>query len=136
MARKKEAGLKEFSGGCLCGRIRFTVRGMPEQPHLCSCRQCQRWSGAPLVAWVDFPIASLLWNGPEGEPAYFQSSSATKRGFCPHCGGTLCALDQGAASICLTSTSFDDPSPFVPLFQSFPEQEPTWLATFLRPRKA
>ncbi|MGL9717887.1 MAG: GFA family protein [Wolbachia sp.] len=29
--------------------------------HLCSCAICQRSSGAPTVAWVEFPLKSFEW---------------------------------------------------------------------------
>ena len=41
-----------ITGGCLCGSLRYAVAAAPTNPHFCTCRQCQRWSGAPVVAWV------------------------------------------------------------------------------------
>lgn len=116
-----------YTGGCLCGSIRYTTSGEPTFPHYCSCKMCQQWSGAPVVAWVDFPRDSLTWDGPGGEPAVYQSSELTQRGFCPTCGGTLFARDDGADTICMTVATLDNPDSIVPESQSFPDAAPAWL---------
>lgn len=116
-----------YTGGCLCGAIRYTLSGKPTFPHFCTCHQCQRWSGAPVVAWVDFPICSLAWDGPSGEPAWYRSSARTQRGFCSTCGGTVCALDDGSDTVCMTVSTLDEPDAIVPKSQSFRESAPSWL---------
>lgn len=114
-------------GGCLCGSIRFTVEGKASFPHLCSCTQCQKWSGAPTVAWIEFPLEGLSWDGPGGEPSFYQSSEKSRRGFCSACGGTVCALDEGYDKASLTIASFDDPSTLVPGKQhSYQKSAPSW----------
>lgn len=116
-----------YSGGCLCGHIRYTATGEPSWPHYCSCRMCQRWSGAPVVAWVDFPRDTVTFDGPGGEPALFRSSKKTQRGHCPKCGGAIHALDDGADMICLTIATLDDPDALAPESYSFPKAAPSWL---------
>jgi hypothetical protein len=115
-------------GGCLCGNITYQIDN--EQsifPHLCSCHMCQKWSGAPTVAWVEFPLKSFKWTGKGGEPAYYQSSEKTSRGFCPKCGSTLCAVDDGYDNIALTIASLDNPNLVVPDKQhSYHGSAPSW----------
>lgn len=122
-----------IEGGCLCGDIRFSATADPENPHFCSCRQCQRWSGAPVVAWVDFPAAALTFNGPAGEPAWYRSSAGAERGFCRRCGGTIAAREDRSDRIGVTTASLDDPNGPVPLRQSFPESAPVWLRVGVMP---
>ena len=66
--------MANYRGGCLCGHIRYSSSATPIRPHFCSCRMCQQWSGAPIVAWVDFPQRSPTFDGLGGEPAFFRSS--------------------------------------------------------------
>ena len=123
----------QFDGGCLCGHTRFRATGEPSFPHLCSCRMCQTWSGAPVVAWVEFPLESFSWIGPGGEPSTYHSSENTTRGFCSKCGGTLCALDDGYDKISLTIASFDHPSAIIPdEHHSFEDCAPDWLSIDIR----
>ena len=40
------AGKKIYEGGCLCEYIRFVVTAPVSKPHTCSCKLCQRHTGA------------------------------------------------------------------------------------------
>ncbi|NBG96891.1 GFA family protein [Pyruvatibacter mobilis] len=108
------APARVYEGGCLCGYIRYRTEGQPVFPHLCSCRMCRRWSGAPTVAWVEFPMDEIDWCGPGGEPQLFRSSARTQRGSCPLCGSGLCAVDDGYANVSITIGSLDRPNLIVP----------------------
>lgn len=114
-----------FTGGCLCGEVRFRIEGETDWPHYCSCSMCQRWSGAPLVAWVDMPLAGLTWVA--GYPKLVRTSAKTQRGFCGTCGSSLFALDDGSDKICMTITSIDQANDLVPEAHSFADKAPAWL---------
>ena len=119
--------MKKYAGGCLCGNITYKVSEEFTFPHLCSCHMCQKWSGAPTVAWVDFPLKTLMWDGPGGEPTFYRSSKKTQRGFCPKCGGALCAIDDGGENICMTIASLHNPDLVKPGVQhSYQKEAPSW----------
>ena len=117
----------DYAGGCLCGQVRYRSTGAPSFPHYCSCRMCQRASGAPIVAWVEFPRDSLSFTGPGGAPPLYRSSETMQRGFCLRCGGTICSIEDGSEKTYITVASLDDPDAIVPASQSFPESAPVWL---------
>lgn len=94
MAERKTKKPKIYSGGCLCGAIRFEAKGPALKPHTCSCKMCQRHSGALTLAWVEFPRDSVSWTVPGGAPALYRSSDYSSRAFCPACGSTLGAVDD------------------------------------------
>jgi hypothetical protein len=50
-----------------------------------------------------------------------------RRGFCPKCGGTICAVEDGSDKICVTIATLDDPDVIVPEARSFPNSAPSWL---------
>ncbi|MGW4895049.1 GFA family protein [Kitasatospora sp. NPDC004240] len=86
------------SGGCLCGKIRFTVTGPVDDPHVCRCEHCARRSGAPFQWWVGFSAAGLEWTG--AEPTWFDTyEGRTTRGFCGMCGSHIAARDYGDDTI-------------------------------------
>ncbi|MBM9509557.1 GFA family protein [Streptomyces sp. KK5PA1] len=116
-----------FTGGCLCGNIRYTVTGNPIAPLVCSCAHCKKLSGGPMTAWVGFLLQGFSWDGPGGEPTWFATWPGVNRGFCPQCGARICALDDGASAVFVTIMSLDDHSVVVPEVQRFPEDAVSWL---------
>ncbi|MFB7611639.1 GFA family protein [Streptomyces gardneri] len=83
------------SGGCLCGKVRFTVTGPVDDPHVCICAHCAKRSGAPLQWWLGFPMTGLRWIGEGGEPTWYDTyPGKTARGFCCECGTHLAARDH------------------------------------------
>jgi hypothetical protein len=50
-----------------------------------------------------------------------------RRGFCPKCGGSICAVEDGSDKICMTVATLDDPNAIVPEARSFPNSAPSWL---------
>ncbi|MFY8031062.1 MAG: GFA family protein [Devosia sp.] len=118
---------KTYSGGCLCGAVRFTAVGPAAKPHTCSCKMCQRHTGSFTVSWVEFPRESVTWNGPSGPPATYRSSDYSSRAFCPTCGSSLGAIDD-APVIALVLGVFDKPSAqeLMPTSHSFRSARPKW----------
>ncbi|GEK11872.1 GFA family protein [Pseudoalteromonas peptidolytica] len=100
---------ERFVGGCLCGQIRFTAIGVPHNPHTCSCKMCQRHSGALTLAWVEFARDEVSWDGEGGMPKIWRSSQYSSRAFCPNCGSTLGEIDD-APVIALALGVFDSNS--------------------------
>ncbi|MFF6772703.1 GFA family protein [Streptomyces sp. NPDC012637] len=102
------SGPEDRSGGCLCGKVRFTVTGPVDDPHICACEHCAKRSGAPFQWWVGFPMAGLEWTG--AEPTWFDTyPGKTARGFCGACGSHIAARDYGDDTIIgILATALDD----------------------------
>lgn len=78
------------SGGCLCGAVRYEIRGPALQTTLCHCEDCRKASGAPAVAWTFFRVGALRWT--RGEPKLLQHADR-ERAFCGECGSPLTFFD-------------------------------------------
>jgi hypothetical protein len=101
-----------MTGGCACGRVRFSARIDSEEAYLCHCRMCQRASGAVSLAMKNLPQADVSWIQ---EPDYHQSSPIARRGFCSACGTSLTfQYLEGTNKMDLLVGTFDDPSRFRP----------------------
>lgn len=118
---------KVYQGGCLCGAIRFEAEGPAEKPHTCSCKMCQRHSGALTTAWVEFPKERVRWTGKGGQPALYRSSEITWRAFCFKCGSTLGAIDV-APTVGLLLGVFDKShlKELSPQYHSYRGARPKW----------
>ena len=132
LTRPKRRGLlprmaRTYPGGCLCGAVRFEAKGPPLKPHTCSCRMCQRHTGALTAAWVEFPKDAVAWTGPGGPPATWRSSDWSSRAFCPRCGSTLGAIDD-QPTVALLVGSFDSPNrkELMPTRHSYKGGRPKW----------
>ena len=99
------AGKKIYEGGCLCGHIRFVATAPVSNPHTCSCKLCQRHTGALTVAWVEFPRERVAWVGPGGAPTAWRSSDWSSRAFCSACGSSIGAIDDKPTSHCFLARS-------------------------------
>lgn len=102
----------ERTGGCACGRVRFTARVEGDEAYLCHCRMCQRASGNVSLAFFNLPQKDVRW---DREPDWYDSSPIAQRPFCSACGTTLgFRYKEGTEKMDLTVASFDDPSHFRP----------------------
>jgi hypothetical protein len=77
----------EWTGGCLCGAVRYRASADPVRVVNCHCPTCRRTSGAAFMTFVHFPVEAFRWTS--GQPTRYRSSAAAERGFCAVCGSTL-----------------------------------------------
>jgi hypothetical protein len=114
------------TGGCLCGAVRYEVRGAGSPAALCHCRSCRMAAGAPVVAWTTWPTASLAWTA--GQPTRHRSSPAVTRSFCGRCGTPLTYRhDDHAEWIDVTVCSLDDPATHAPTDHIWTEDRLPWM---------
>lgn len=122
-----------MTGGCQCGRIRYTVEADPDEAYLCHCKMCQRATGGVAAAFAGVRQADVQW---QGEPDWFDSSPIAQRPFCSHCGTPLgFRFRDGTDKMDLTIGSFDDPSVFHPKHHFAVESlHEAWIDTSALPR--
>ena len=96
------------SGGCLCGAVRYEVRGPLRPVVMCHCTQCRRMTGHVMAATAarraDFRLVS------SGELAWYTSSPEARRGFCARCGSTLFWECGGRDYLSIAAGTLDDAS--------------------------
>ena len=122
-----------MTGGCQCGRVRYTVQADPAEASLCHCKMCQKATDGVAAAFAEVQQADVTW---QGEPDWYDSSPVAQRPFCSHCGSPLgYRYREGSTKLSLTIGSFDDPSPFRPKYHFGVESlHEAWLDTSALPR--
>ena len=117
-----------MTGGCACGRIRYSARVSDDKAYLCHCRMCQRSTGSVSIAFKSMKQADVSWGE---EPDWYESSPIARRPFCGHCGTSLgFQFKEGSDKMDLTVASFDDPSRFKPYHHFGAESiHRSWLNT-------
>ena len=125
---------ERISGGCACGRIRYSASVAPDEAYLCHCRMCQRATGSVSIAFKNVKQADVEW---DHDPDWFESSAIARRPYCRECGTSLgFQFKQGSGNMDLTVASFDDPARFVPKHHFGAESmHRAWLNTDGLPEK-
>src|SRR5690349_21316273 len=96
------------TGRCLCGAVRYEVRGPLRDVLICHCEECRRWHGhisaftaarrgdlvvddELAVRWIDSPA----------------SDADARRGFCGACGSSLFWEAPGRETISIAAGTLD-----------------------------
>jgi hypothetical protein len=99
------------TGRCLCGSVRYEVRGPLRDVLLCHCEECRRWNGhiaaCTAVAKDDLILlesSSLRWvDSP-------RSDAHARRGFCAECGSSLFWDPADRETISIAAGTLDPPT--------------------------
>jgi hypothetical protein len=99
------------TGGCLCGAVRYEVRGPLRGVLICHCEECRRWHGhvaaCTAAARDDLVVVAdrgLRWiDSP-------RSDAGARRGFCFECGSSLFWDAPGRPTVSISAGTLDGPS--------------------------
>ncbi|WP_339765341.1 GFA family protein [uncultured Hoeflea sp.] len=108
------------TGGCLCGKLRFTASGAPYRVGLCHCLDCRRHHGALFHASAIFPETAVTVEG--------ESGSYAGRHFCPACGSSV--FSRSGDEIEVNLGSLDAPDQFTPTYELWTVRRESWLPPF------
>ena len=118
----------DYTGGCLCGALRYQAQGEPLYAGLCYCTDCQKASGSGFIPFMGFASSVVRFSG---ETLKFTSKSANGRdavrNTCPVCGSLVFGGVAGKDdSFTLYAGTLDDPSAFQPRIAIFARSRPAW----------
>jgi hypothetical protein len=119
---------KVFTGGCLCGAVRYEAEGEPSATGHCYCGDCRKASGSGFIPFMGFPSGAVRFSG---RTLQFRSKAASGgdavRNSCPVCGGLVFGGEVGKdTSHTIYAGSLDDPSSFHPKIAIFTRDRPDW----------
>lgn len=100
--------MREHLGGCLCGAVRYVVRGPLREILVCHCVNCRRLTGrawpATAAQRADLEVAGdVAWTPSPGSPW------DARRGFCPACGTALFWDAPCRPTVSIGAGTLDDP---------------------------
>ena len=76
-------------GSCLCGSVRYEIRGPLVHVTHCHCSQCRKAHSAAFGTYGTVSRADFKFVSGEGDVATYASSAGVLRTFCKRCGATL-----------------------------------------------
>ena len=109
-----------FTGGCLCGAVRFEATGRPYRVGLCHCLDCRKHHGALFHASAIFPEDAVKIDGETG--------SYAGRHFCPHCGSSVFGRTGDEVEINLGA--LDETDRLQPTYELWTVRREAWLPPF------
>lgn len=98
----------EFTGGCLCGAVRYRATGPLEDIVACHCTQCRRQTGH-FSADTSVPLEHFQLDR-EAALTWYRSSDDAERGFCRVCGSVLFWKPRSEPRMCISAGSLDGPT--------------------------
>ena len=117
-----------YTGGCLCGAIRYEFDADPETVYICHCTDCQKISASAFGISVRVKVGDFKIT--KGEPASFDTvadSGRTKTGlFCATCGTRFGGGVRGP-QVVLRGGSLDDPNWFQPVAHIWTRSAQAWF---------
>ena len=122
-----DAPTPTYTGGCLCGQVRYRVAAQPGPSRICWCRDCQRISANGSVN-VIFPTAAIEISGEVGQYVRLADSGnrVTMR-FCPQCGSQLFSDSTGRPGLTVVRVgTLDEPSAIRPQANIWSASAPAW----------
>jgi hypothetical protein len=110
------------TGGCLCGDVRYLVRGEPVHVGRCHCADCGKESGSAFSVYAQWPVDALEISG--------ELASFGGRGFCPRCGARILNPPDPGDSLVEIRIGTLDEAPFnlKPEAEIWTKRRETWIA--------
>ena len=116
-----------FTGGCLCGAIRYECSADPGGVIYCHCRNCQITSGGAFSSNVMVAPDSITITS--GELTCYEdtadSGNTVSREFCSKCGSAIVSR-PGPHMAVLKAGSLDDPSSLTALMSIWEDSAQPW----------
>ena len=99
---------KSIPGSCLCGAVRFEIRGSLERFFLCHCRRCQKDTGTAHAANLFSATAGLEWiSGQDLVRTFLLPGTQHRKSFCTQCGSALPGTDTASGLLVAPAGSLD-----------------------------
>ncbi len=101
-----------YTGSCLCGAIRYQVKGKLRDVVNCHCSLCRKFHGH-FGAYTAAKREDVHINSSKNNDllAWYQSmDNKARRGFCVICGSSLFWDLEGASTLSIAAGSLDQPS--------------------------
>lgn len=114
------------NGRCLCGNLRFELKGKPLWVAHCHCESCRRNTGSAVATFVGYNKEQLAYT--RGQRKFYASSPGVQRGFCGDCGTPMTyEADRCPDEVHLYVSTLDNPGAYRPQAHVFFAERIPWM---------
>jgi len=118
-----------YTGGCLCGAVRYEAEGEPLYAGYCHCADCRKASGSGFIPFLGFASSAVRFSGEAVQvrsPSFRGGEAVRNR--CAVCGSLVFGGVVGEdESHTIYAGSLDDPAGFKPAVAIFTRDRPEWV---------
>ena len=119
-----ELEMRNRTGGCNCGEVRFRVEGEPIRVGVCHCQICPKDTGSSFNFFAVWTSNSVACVG--NTKSWIHRTD--HRHFCATCGSSLYSIVNGTNEVEIRVGAFDDaPSGLLPNYELWLSRRERWL---------
>ena len=120
---------RTFTGGCLCGSVRYVCSGEPVRTYFCHCLDCQKESGSAFIVELSMPRAAVTLTGVVTRYSRLgDSGQSVYRNSCRHCGSmVLTEYDSDPGLVGIRAGGLDDAAWVKPTAHVYWRRKQPWL---------
>ncbi len=119
---------ENHQGSCLCGKVKYKVKGMPKVVAHCHCIDCQKLTGAGHSTGAMFSEKNLELEGEVGEyKLKSENGSEVTRIFCINCGSPILGKNSDMRGyVTISLGTLENSSSFEPEVIIFARNQKPW----------
>ena len=119
-----------FTGGCLCGAVRYESSADPAMGGHCHCVDCRKSSGTGHCSHLVTPEPGFRLTGAlTSYERAADSGNMVTRSFCGVCGSAVLSRNSAMPGmVFVRASSLDDPEVFKPQMVVYASRAPSWDA--------
>jgi hypothetical protein len=121
--------MPQFTGGCLCGQVRYSANAEPAFAGVCHCTHCQKQSGGAFSIVIAVPQSALTIQGQT--KSYAATGDSGKKNvskFCPNCGSILLSEPELMPGVSILRVgTLDDTSWVKPTMEIYCDSAQHWV---------
>jgi len=114
-----------FTGGCLCGQVRYRASAPPANVRVCHCSNCRKAVGGPYFARAVFLAETIERTG---ETTRWPTSPRIDRLSCARCGTPMFSAPKDPpARLGVSLATLDDPNALAPDMHIWVSEKLAWV---------
>ncbi|WP_041360701.1 GFA family protein [Methylococcus capsulatus] len=117
-----------LKGSCLCGAVKYEVKGDPQRFYHCHCSRCRKSSGTGHATNLFLANAELVFASGQSLLKQFKVPEAKRftRQFCSRCGSQVARYVPEIDGVVIPAGSLDDEAPIQPQARIFWDSRAHW----------
>lgn len=115
------------TGSCLCGAVKFELKGEFKKFFLCHCSRCRKTSGSAHCASLFAPGAALRWLSGEEKLSFYRLEDTNfARTFCSVCGSNVPTDAKSRGLVVVPAGCLDTDVDITPRAHIFMDSKGNW----------